>query len=321
MKKILKKLPLLVLILTLFLTGCQKKIDEKENEPNVEITTPLFYKISKENSDISIYLLGSIHAADKKIYPLNDTIMSAYNQSDYLAVEVDTVALTSDFDAQLELAQKMLYTDGTTIKDHIGEDLYNKMVEILKDKGSYNSLYDNYKPAFFESLFENVIINDADMDANAGIDVHFLNLAKKEEKEILEIETAEFQYDLLLSNPIELDKMMLEEYVNNYDESVTEMKDIYTAWKKGDIDELEQTLLPTTDSEALEELTEEEIKMAENYNKSLITDRNYGMVDALEKYYADEKNVFCVVGLGHVIGDEGIISLMEKKGYNIEKLN
>ncbi len=317
MKKILKKLSLLVLVLTLFLAGCQKKNVEKDDKQNVETTTPLFYKISKEDSDVSIYLLGSIHAANKGIYPLNDTIMSAYNQSEYLAVEVDTIALTSDFDAQLELAQKLLYTDGTTIKDHIGEDLYNKMVAILKEKSSYSSLYDNYKPIFFESLFENIIINDADMDSNSGIDMHFLNLAKKEEKNILEIETAEFQYDLLLSNPIELDKMMLEEYVDNYDDSVTEMKDIYNAWKKGDIDELEQTLLASS----TEGLSDEEIEMVENYNKSLITDRNYGMADALEKYFSEDKKVFCVVGLGHVIGDEGIISLMEKKGYNIEKLN
>ena len=94
---------------------------------------------------------------------------------------------------QISLAQKMLYTDGTTIKDHIGEELYDKMVAKLKEKGSYNSMYDNYKPAFFESLFENAIIVDANMDANAGIDMHFLKLAKSEQKDILEIETAESQ--------------------------------------------------------------------------------------------------------------------------------
>ncbi len=317
MKKILKSLTLLILVLTLSLTGCQKGNIEADDKQNVETITPLFYKIGKEGSDINIYLLGSIHAANDDIYPLNDTIMSAYNQSDYLAVEVDTVALTSDFDLQLELAQKMLYTDGTTIKDHIGDELYNQMVALLREKGSYSSIYDNYKPVFFESLFENVIIADADMDPNAGIDMHFLNLAKKDEKNILEIETAEFQYDLLLSNPIELDKMMLEEYVNSYDESVSEMKNIYSAWKKGDISELEKELMEDSN----EELSAEEIEMLENYNQALINDRNYGMVNALEKYFDEEKKVFCVVGLGHVIGDEGIISLMEKKGYNIEKLN
>lgn len=317
MKKILKNLSLIVIALTLFLAGCQKKEVVKDDKTNVENTTPLFYRISKEDSDINIYLLGSIHAADKGIYPLNDTIMSSYNKSDYLAVEVDTVALTSDFDLQVSLAQKMLYTDGTTIKDHIGEELYTKMVAKLKEKGSYNSMYDNYKPAFFESLFENAIIVDADMDANAGIDMHFLKLAKKENKNILEIETAASQYDLLLNNPIELDKMMLEGYVESYDESISEMKDLYNAWKKGDANELEQKLMSTSS----EGLSQTEIEMIENYNNTLINKRNYIMTDALEKYYAEEKNVFCVVGVGHVVGDQGIISLMEQRGYNVEKLN
>ncbi len=318
MKKILKSLPLLIVIVfTLFLTSCQKKDIEKEEKQNVENTTPLFYKISKKDSDINIYLLGSIHAADKKIYPLNDTIMSAYNQSDYLAVEVDTIALTSDMNLQISLAQKMLYTDGTTIKDHIGEELYDKMVAKLKEKGSYNSMYDNYKPAFFESLFENAIIVDANMDANAGIDMHFLKLAKSEQKDILEIETAESQYDLLLSNPIELDKMLLEGYVESYDESISEMQDLYSAWKTGDADELEQKLMTTSS----EDLLPEEIEMIENYNNALINDRNYVMANALEKYFSEEKNVFCVVGVGHVVGNQGIISLMEQRGYNIEKLN
>jgi len=155
------------------------------------------------------------------------------------------------------------------------------------------------------------------MDANAGIDMHFLKLAKKENKNILEIETAASQYDLLLNNPIELDKMMLEGYVESYDESISEMKDLYNAWKKGDANELEQKLMSTSS----EGLSQTEIEMIENYNNTLINKRNYIMTDALEKYYAEEKNVFCVVGVGHVVGDQGIISLMEQRGYNVEKLN
>ena len=315
MKKIFQNLFILTIAFVLIFTGCQKKENEIDDNKK-ETATPLFYKISNDENTATIYLLGSIHAADDSAYPLNETIMSAYENSDYLAVEIDTMAITSNFDLQLELAKKMLYIDGTTIKDELGEELYNKMVEFLETKNSYNNLYDNYKPAFFESLFENVIINDADMDANKGIDAHFLKLAKKDNKNILEIETAEFQYDLLLSNPIELDRLMINSYVDDYDNNVLEMKELYNAWKKGDIKELEEKLF----SSDTEELSENEIMMLEHYNQTLITDRNYGMVRALEKYMSEDKNVFCVVGLGHVIGDEGIIKLMQKNGYKIEQL-
>ena len=176
-----KSIFLIITIFTLIVfSACDKKeIVKEDNE-----ITPLFYKISDKNNT-KIYLLGSIHAADDTIYPLNDTIMNSFNDSDYLAVEVDTLSLQNNFDLSLNLAEKMMYNDSTTIKNHIGDELYNKMVNFLKEKKSYSSLYDNYKPVFFESLFENLIINDAMLKSESGIDMYFLSLASENNKKIL----------------------------------------------------------------------------------------------------------------------------------------
>lgn len=308
-----KSIFLIITIFTLIVfSACGKKeIVKEDNE-----ITPLFYKISDKNNT-TIYLLGSIHAADDTIYPLNDTIMNSFNDSDYLAVEVDTLSLQNNFDLSLKLAEKMMYNDSTTIKNHIGDELYNKMVNFLKEKKSYSSLYDNYKPVFFESLFENLIINDAKLKSESGIDMYFLSLASENNKKILEVESAEFQYNLLLNTPLELDKIMIEEYIDNYDLNVSQMKDLYELWKKGDKEQLENILI---NSES-QNVTEEEKKLMENYNQSLIIDRNYGMANVLENYFEKKQNVFCVVGLGHVIGDEGIINLLQKRGYDVVQLN
>lgn len=308
-----KSIFLIITIFTLIVfSACGKKeIVKEDNE-----ITPLFYKISDKNNT-TIYLLGSIHAADDTIYPLNDTIMNSFNDSDYLAVEVDTLSLQNNFDLSLKLAEKMMYNDSTTIKNHIGDELYNKMVNFLKEKKSYSSLYDNYKPVFFESLFENLIIDDAMLKSESGIDMYFLSLASENNKKILEVESAEFQYNLLLNTPLELDKIMIEEYIDNYDLNVSQMKDLYELWKKGDKEQLENILI---NSES-QNVTEEEKKLMENYNQSLIIDRNYGMANVLENYFEKKQNVFCVVGLGHVIGDEGIINLLQKRGYDVVQLN
>lgn len=308
-----KSIFLIITIFTLIVfSACGKKeIVKEDNE-----ITPLFYKISDKNNT-TIYLLGSIHAADDTIYPLNDTIMNSFNDSDYLAVEVDTLSLQNNFDLSLKLAEKMMYNDSTTIKNHIGDELYNKMVNFLKEKKSYSSLYDNYKPVFFESLFENLIINDAMLKSESGIDMYFLSLASENNKKILEVESAEFQYNLLLNTPLELDKIMIEEYIDNYDLNVSQMKDLYELWKKGDKEQLENILINSESQNA----TEEEKKLMENYNQSLIIDRNYGMANVLENYFEKKQNVFCVVGLGHVIGDEGIINLLQKIGYDVAQLN
>lgn len=323
MKNLFKNLLLITLILVLpFLTGCQNKKEKiEENESGIKeetqaAVTPLFYKITSDKSDAAIYLLGSIHVADDSIYPLSDNIMLGYSSSDYLAVEVDIVEINTNLRLQMQMAQKMLYKDGSKIKDHLGEDLYNQMVDFLREKNSYMSIYDKYKPAFFESLLESAMYKDACMDANNGIDMHFLNLAKEEGKEILEVETLEFQYDLLTSNPIELDKLIITDYIVNYDKNISEIKDLYLTWKQGNIAEIEKQI----DTLNIEGLTNEEIELINAYNQTLIIDRNYGMANTLEQYMSENKNVFCVVGLAHIVGDEGIAKLMKEKGYTVEKV-
>ncbi len=308
----MKKINIIIIIpiLLLLTTGCFHQKEE-------QVTNPLLYKITNTKTDTTIYLLGSIHAADDTAYPINKKVMDAFNDSDYLAVEVDINALNNNYKLQLDLAQKMLYSDGTTINQHIPEELYNSMVSLLKDKNVYNSLYDNYKPIFFESLLENEVIKDASLDSNKGIDMHFLNLAKEQNKDILEVETAEFQYNLLLNVPDELESILLQDYIDNYDANVEELKKIYESWKKGDAKEIKSLL---TEEDDYSNYTIEEQKMLEDYNNNLIYDRNYNMAKTLEKYMSEEKNVFCVVGLAHVISENGIVDLLTNKGYIVEEV-
>ena len=312
MKKIFK-VSIILFVLIFTLTGCKSKTQEETNNTGA---TPIFYKITKEDTDATVYLLGSIHVADESIYPLNNKIMNAYNSSDYLAVELDIDKISSNYLLQMEITNILLNEDGRKIKDDLGEDLYNQMIELLKGKASYMSAFDIYKPAFFESLLENAIAEDAKLNPDYGIDLHFLKLAKEENKEILEIETIELQCNLLVSKPIELDRLIISDYVINYDKNVSGMKKMYSMWKQGNKSEFEKQI-NTIDKEGLKD---DEIEMVETYNKRLITDRNYCMVDSLQQNLSENKNVFCVVGLGHVIGDEGIAKLMEKNGYKIERI-
>src|SRR5436189_3272501 len=58
----------------------------------------------------TVYLLGSMHAAQKDLYPLDDRIENAFTKSDALVVEVDETEL--DLQAQLQLAAKGTYPSG-----------------------------------------------------------------------------------------------------------------------------------------------------------------------------------------------------------------
>lgn len=179
-------------------------------EGMVETCTPALYKVTGENGAV-LYLFGSIHATDYRAYPLPDYVMQAYEESDYLAVECDI----TDYAAQGELAAKMLTSDGTTIADHIGQETYEAAKSFLTKQGQYYSLLDTVSPAVWMSLLENIIIEMSGLDAMDGIDLFFLGLAAEENKEIREVESLEFQYDLMTGFSDELMALIIGSYVED----------------------------------------------------------------------------------------------------------
>ncbi len=71
---------------------------------------------------------------------------------------------------------------------------------------------------------------------------------------------------------------------------------------------------------SLNDFIKTSLSIVPRYYKTLITDRNVGMVDTLELLLS-EKSVFCAVGAGHLAGDKGIISLLSSRGYKLRKID
>lgn len=280
--------------------------------------TPAMWKVNGKDGT-PIYFLGSMHALNDECYPLPDEIMDAYNNSDSLAVECDIYAYQSDLDAQMELMMNMIYSDGTTIADHIDADLYESAKQILTDAGVYMPLYDYYNVIIWQSLIEMAMISDTGLVSDQGIDLNLLTMAHKEGKNIIEIESVEFQNELLYSQPDEFYLYSLETMVYYYEDQCEELLKTFEAWCDGTFGEYmenEEEIDPD-DFEDIE-ISDELMAMIENYNKALIDDRNKGMAEKAIEMLENGDSVFYVVGAAHFYGDTGIIKLLEDAGYTLE---
>ena len=315
----IKKLLALVLSLCMVLSLCACSAGEPTTEMPTDATdkgpiTPLVYEVTDETGN-TIWVMGSIHVGYDYFYPMPDYVYDAYDRATALAVEADMVAFEADLTAQTQALKPMIYSDGTTLSDHISPALYTMAVQIMTEAGYYTSLLDYYNVVLWASLLEALLYEKMDMEDSLGIDMHLLNKAYAENKTVLEIESAAYQYTMLsnFSEPLQL--MMLQSAVASWmdlDAARESLDTLVDTWAAGDEAQLAAQFASETDG-----LTQEELALYNEYNDAMVVNRNIGMADFAENALNEGEEIFIVVGAAHVVGEGGIIDQLAERGYTV----
>lgn len=256
----------------------------------------------------TVYILGSIHVAKESLYPLNEKIERAFNNSEVLAVEVN-IDDANVIDNQVAIMKKAVYADNGTLKKNLSPQTY----QLLKIKLSQFSLpievMQQYKPWYLAVMLQSLELQKLGYNPNYGIDLHFLQKAQGV-KNILELESWDYQISLFDTFSNYEQELFLDytlRYLDKLEETVDEILEL---WLKGDVKTLETVLL---------EQGMEEQKLAPLFEK-LFYERNRKMTVRIEEFLKTYKDYFVIVGAGHLVGNRGIIELLKKKGYSVEQL-
>jgi uncharacterized protein YbaP (TraB family) len=70
----------------------------------------------------------------------------------------------------------------------------------------------------------------------------------------------------------------------------------------------------------MEELYIKDLKLYPKLYQTLIVDRNNKWVRNIEGYLNGSGNTMVVVGAAHLVGVDGLINLLRKRGYKVVKL-
>jgi uncharacterized protein YbaP (TraB family) len=165
----------------------------------------------------------------------------------------------------------------------------------------------NLKPWMAGVMIPMIPMLKAGAMQDLGIDKHFLDLAEGKKK-IVPVETIDFQFKLLSSVPDNL-------------------ADTYVSWCMGEVakgkDEdlkLEKLWL-SGDADALDKVMSVHPKELDTFMRSLLQDRNPHMADVAETYLKGNGPCFFVVGAGHLVGKDGVIALLQKRGYSVFQMS
>ncbi|MDQ0254007.1 uncharacterized protein YbaP (TraB family) [Evansella vedderi] len=265
----------------------------------------VFYKV--ENGNNTVYLFGSIHVGMADIYPLHPAIEGAFEEADYLAVEIDLTDI-SDFEMMELIGTIGFYEDGSTLEQAIGGKAFKQLVDLLAPFGYEASMLNFFKPFVVQDLVTMLAAELAGLHPDDGIDLYFMERANKDDIEIISLETVEDQ--LLLSTILseETQAKDLIDSIENFDQLSAEVEQLMNIWRNGD-------------TEAILELRESEYEEDyEEYMKALLDDRDYLMTEKIEEFLLHDtgETYFVVVGAMHLVGEKSIVGLLNNRGYNVQ---
>jgi len=254
------------------------------------------------------YLLGSVHLGTDHLFPLPPKIEEAYEKSSFLAVEINLLAVEEEelFSITQAFAINPAFQG---IWHYISTEEYKMLQEALAEFDINIEQVSFFRPWYLANTVTMSKFIKAGFDPGLGIDLYFMQKASGK-KDILELESAEFQYRLFSELPSELERLYLRDALTTGVEEIAEETNrLLEAWKTGDTGLLEEVLLSYKDKDTAH------YRLYER----LVIQRNRGMVEKIEEYMG-QGTPFIVIGAAHMVGDDGIVELLRQRGYTVRQL-
>jgi uncharacterized protein YbaP (TraB family) len=272
-------------------------------QPSGSATNALHSLWKAEGKRSTVYLLGSVHVLKAENYPLPAVIETAFSNSVIAAFETDVAAMER-LDAQQKLLTKAMLPEGETLAGQLSPAVYASLSNHLVAVGLPAMLFERLKPGMAAMTLALLEIQKLGFDPTQGLDLHFSDRARKEGKEIVPLETVEFQIGLITDFSKEEGELLVKVTLEETDQLQSEVAALLKAWETGDAMNLEKIL-------------NEAAQKAPAIFKRLLTDRNQRWVPRIEEWLAGDKNTIVIVGAGHLVGQEGVVELLRKKGFKV----
>lgn len=254
------------------------------------------------------HLFGSIHLGREDLR-FDPAVEAAFASSQALVVELDLRALTPAESGALVLEHGML-PDDQSLDELVSEATWSEFAALLAEHGQNAEFYRGFEPWVAMVVASALLAAEQDLSEEGGVDRSFLERAG--DREVIELETADFQLSLFDRLPLEHQVLLLEAVMTEADDSRDSIGQLYEAWRLGDAEFVAGIALDDDEDPALAAL-----------QKHMYADRNRSMaerIDALLRDGGEEGRYFVVVGAGHMVGDSGIPTLLRERGHRVRRI-
>lgn len=276
-----------------------------EAETELPFGQGLLWQLEKEGAPTS-YVFGTIHIADQRVLNLPDVVIDALNRSERVIFE-----LVFDSSVRTTMAQSMVLTDGRTLAQIVGPELFEKSKTVAQSYGLPPQALQIMKPwalipifSFPPEQFALVAGGQAPLDEWLQIEV------ARAGKRVEGLETLAEQLALFEGSSEEEQVTMLKAVVEDRESVQRQFQAMLTSYLEHDLASIYDEMLRQT---------ENELKEVADFEDKFVIDRNYRMVERALPHLGAAPSFIAVGGL-HLPGNEGIIALLQAEGYKVTRL-
>ena len=268
---------------------------------------PLFLWQVDGKREATVYLAGSVHALKATLYPLPPPFEAAFQRSDTLVVELDTISAKLE-DLQRSMLEYTLLPAGTTLDQVIAPQTLRLLSRYLTDQSIPLASLAMLKPVMIATQLSVMRLMALGYLPDHGLEHHFIG--RRGDRAIIELETIDQQLEVLTSPTMALQEQLLLDTLTQMPEMQAMVAALMVAWLAGDDIELRR-------------LFDEQSGQSDAYRafmEQLLDKRNRAMTNRIERLLDGQQTYFVLVGAAHLTGTEGIVALLEARGYRARRI-
>lgn len=251
------------------------------------------------------YMFGTIHLLPKDVQWRTPLLERAISESDNLTIEVLGL---EDTQAAAKIFSKLaVSTEQPEVEQRIKPSLQDEL-DAMIDNANIPEFALNRMESWAAALsLASAQTTNLGLSSAEGVDKKLAAQFREQKKPIKGLETIEQQLGYFDQLPENLQRAMLTTVIEEAANSKTAFEELFNAWITGD----EAALAELSDGGLLED---------PKIKEKLLVERNRNWADQLDQIMMKPGKSFIAVGAAHLVGPDSVQSMLETRGYKIEKI-
>jgi uncharacterized protein YbaP (TraB family) len=259
------------------------------------------------DADSTLYLYGTVHLLQPGASWGGPSAEAALAEADEVWTEIE---ISPESEAALiPLTMQLGFAPADQpLSSFLSPEEQARLAELCARLGLPNEALQRMRPWFAALTLSLTPMLQAGYDPQSGVDRAIDTLAESQSKRLRAFETGEQQLRFLAGLSEGAQHEMLLDAIEQAETGPVMFDELFAAWSRGDVAVLEGIVVRDMKRDYPE------------LYEVLFTRRNQSWAETLSGEMEGAGVDFVAVGAGHLVGDDGLVALLQQRGYDVERV-